>query len=130
MRAFLLPLVFCISPLAAASSCPASEDMSRADLIGTWQAQIDGHPATVVHIGPHPESSGSVRGHLERAGRRIEIAGDVGDGELTLEESENGSTISAAWLGDVVEGSCAREIRGAWKAEGAAAERGFVLKKR
>ena len=57
------------------------------------------------------------------------LAGDVDDGELTLEESVNGQNISATWLGDVVEGSCGREIRGTWKAEGQAAWRGFVLRK-
>jgi hypothetical protein len=33
------------------------------------------------------------------------------------------------WLGDVVEGSCGREIRGAWKAEGSATQIQFVLRK-
>ena len=57
------------------------------------------------------------------------MAGDVDEGEFTLEESQDGVRISATWLGDVVEGSCGREIRGTWKAEGTATGRPFVLKK-
>ena len=34
-----------------------------------------------------------------------------------MEESIDGTHISATWLGDVVEGSCGREIRGTWQAE-------------
>ena len=39
------------------------------------------------------------------------LVGDVDDGQLTLEESLDGKRISATWVGEVVEGSCAREIR-------------------
>lgn len=115
------------APAFASPACPQGQ---HAGLPGAWHASIEGFAETVVTLEPHPEYAGSVRGHTERAGRRIFVAGDVDDGELTLEESENGTNISAAWLGDAVEGSCGREFRGVWKAEGAPAGRPFVLRKR
>ena len=45
------------------------------------------------------------------------LAGDVHKGEFTLEESADGKRISAVWTGDVVEGSCGKEIRGTWQEE-------------
>ena len=110
-------------------ACPAAADVSQPHLIGTWHASIEGLPTATLHLAKHPEYAATLRGHLERGGRRIEVAGDVGDGELTLEESDDGRRISAAWLGDVVDGSCGREIRGVWKAEGAPQERPFVLRR-
>lgn len=113
-----------------AAECPHMEDVSQAHLLGEWQAQVEGAAAVRITLGKHPEFADTVRGFLEREGRRVEVAGDVADGELTLEESEDGKRISALWLGDVVEGACGREIRGSWKAEGAGAERPFVMRKR
>jgi hypothetical protein len=38
--------------------------------------------------------------------------------------------ISGTWLGDVVDGSCGREIRGTWSADGQGKDaRTFVLRK-
>jgi hypothetical protein len=42
------------------------------------------------------------------------VAGDVDDGVLTLEESADGTTISATWLGEVVPGSCGKTLKGQW----------------
>jgi hypothetical protein len=115
---------------AHAADCPAPDEVAQTQLLGTWQASIEGlASATTVTLVKHPEFAETVRGHLERGGQRIELAGDVDNGDFTLEESANGRNISATWLGEVVEGSCGREIRGTWKAEGANEERPFVLKK-
>ena len=70
-----------------------------------------------------------MRGALNREGERAQVAGDLDDGEFTLEESADGSDIAAVWLGDVVEGSCGREIRGTWKADGDPRQFQFVLRK-
>lgn len=60
----------------------------------------------------------SVRGQVEHqqgaTALRALASGDVDDGQLTLEESLNGTNISATWIGQVVEGSCGKEIRGTW----------------
>ena len=114
---------------AHAADCPAPSDVSQAHLLGTWQASIEGQAPLTLRLAKDPEYAETLRGDLERAGVRIELAGDVDDGDFTLEESANGRNISATWLGEVVEGSCGREIRGTWKAEGAADARPFVLRK-
>lgn len=114
---------------AQAAECPHPEQVAQAHLLGVWQAQVEGAAAVRITLSKHPEFAQTVRGFFERAGRRVEVAGDVVDGELTLEESQDGARISAVWLGDVVEGSCGREIRGTWKAEGAPIERPFVMTK-
>lgn len=118
-----------LASCAPALACPAAGQAAQAHLLGVWHAQVEGAAAVAVTLAQHPEYAQTVRGFLERGGRRIDVAGDVVDGEFTLEESEDGARISATWLGDVVEGSCAREIRGTWKAEGAPFERPFVLRK-
>ena len=114
---------------AHAADCPAASDVSQAQLLGTWQATIEGQAPVTLQLAKDPEFAETVRGHLERDGKSIELAGDVDDGDFTLEESANGRNISATWLGEVVDGSCGREIRGTWKAEGAPGERPFVLRK-
>jgi hypothetical protein len=119
-----------IAAAARAAACPSAADVAQAHLLGEWQAQFEGAAPQSVTLGKHAEFAETVRGFIEREGRRIAVAGDVDDGDLTLEESEDGVRISAVWLGEVVEGSCGREIRGTWKAESATDERKFVLKKR
>ncbi len=66
---------------------------------------------------------------------RLLVSGDVDAGELTLEESINGTNISATWIGQVVAGSCGKEIRGTWNnappspSAPSAAPTPFVLRK-
>lgn len=128
-RLAALALAACALPVLAA--CPEASEVKRDDLLGLWRAQFeDGAPGATLLLEKHPESGASVRGAINRDGQRALLAGDVVDGEFTLEESVNGTNISAVWLGDLVEGSCGREIRGAWKAEGDARQVQFVLKKR
>jgi hypothetical protein len=113
-----------------AASCPKAHEMSQRHLLGLWRAEFDGiaQGATIL-LEKHPEYAESVRGQVNRNGERAEVSGDVDDGEFTLEESENGSNISATWLGDVVEGSCGREIRGTWQSEAEKRPYPFVLRK-
>jgi hypothetical protein len=113
-----------------AMPCPKADEVAQKDLLGRWRAEFEGLPqgATLV-LKKHPEFAETLRGAIDRNGERAQLAGDVEDGELTLEESVNGTNISAVWLGDVVEGSCGREIRGAWKAEGNPRQYQFILRK-
>ena len=115
---------------AAAIACPQATAVGRQHLLGLWRAEFEGLPqgATLL-LEAHPEFAESVRGAINRNGERALVAGDVEDGEFTLEESLNGTNISAVWVGDVAEGSCGREIRGAWKAEGKPRQWPFVLRK-
>jgi len=121
---------FAQSPAPAAPvACPKAQDATHLHLLGTWKAEVEGRPAAVIVLRQHPDLAESVRGTVLRAGRETETSGDVDEGEFTLEESADGVHISAVWLGDVVEGSCAREIRGTWQADGERATHPFVLRK-
>lgn len=111
-------------------ACPHASEATQAVLLGTWRAEFEGPgPAGTLVLEKHPLYRESFRGTIERDGERRALAGDVEDGEFTLEESADGIRIAATWIGEVVEGSCGREIRGSWKAEGEPAGRGFILRK-
>ena len=113
-----------------AVACPKAHEVAQAHLLGMWRAEFEGltQGATLL-LEKHPELTDSVRGAVNRNGERAEVAGDVDEGEFTLEESENGVNISATWMGDVVEGSCGREIRGTWQAERDRRAHNFILRK-
>ena len=115
---------------SVAAACPKAHEVTHAHLLGMWRAEFDGlaQGATLL-LEKHPELGESVRGRVNRNGERAEVAGDVDEGEFTLEESETGVNISATWMGDGVEGSCGREIRGTWQAERDRRSHGFVLRK-
>ena len=112
-------------------ACPKPVEVTHEHLLGLWRAEFEGlaQGATLL-LERHPELKESVRGAVNRNGERAEVAGDVDEGEFTLEESTNGTRIAATWLGDVVEGSCGREIRGTWQATGDVRQWNFVLTKR
>jgi hypothetical protein len=123
-------LALCVGTAAAQEACPHASEVRQADLVGLWKAEFDG----VGHVGmllleKHALYSESFSGAINRNGERRRLAGDVEDGEFTMEESADGVRIAATWLGEVVEGSCGREIRGTWTAEGDQAGRAFVLRK-
>ena len=94
--------------------------MGHQHLQGLWHAELQGvapgADATVatLQLGPHPELAQSVRGTAQRQGLTAQVSGDIDGGDLTLEESVNGTNISATWTGQVVDGSCGKEIRGTW----------------
>jgi hypothetical protein len=118
------------SPLAAEPACPAAEEITHVQLLGLWRASFDGlDQGATLSLQSHPELAESVRGTIDRAGDKALVAGDVGDGEFTLEESVDGVGISATWTGTVIDGSCGREIRGDWQAARDATARPFVLRK-
>ena len=97
----------------SSAACPAAVDMSHLHLQGHWRAELQATAAT-LQLGPHPELAHSVRGTVQHGGTTAQVSGDVDDGDLTLEESINGTNISATWTGRVVDGSCGKEIRGSW----------------
>ena len=117
--------------------------MEQQHLQGVWQAQFPAAPASsaspdvsgqpgslvVLRLHPHPELAASVRGTVQRGGATAQVTGDVHEGGLTLEESTDGVRISATWLGDVVENSCAKEIHGTWNTNTPETSTPFVLRK-
>jgi hypothetical protein len=130
MRAIGLALLACAAPAWAQGDCPHASEVTARHLFGLWRAEFvgQGHVGTLL-LEQHALYAASVSGTINRNGERSRLAGDVEDGEFTLEESADGQRIAAAWLGEVVEGSCGREIRGTWKAEGDAQTYPFVLRK-
>jgi hypothetical protein len=99
-------------------------------MLGLWRAEFEGLPggATLL-LEKNAQYADSFSGAINRGGERARVAGDVEDGEFTLEESADGLRIGAVWIGDVVEGSCGREIRGNWQATKAKDAHAFVLRK-
>ncbi len=97
------------------AACPTPAQVTPLHLYGLWRAEVYGQPGAPPLFGKHAELAGSVMGAVNRDGVRTQCAGDVdNDGTFTLEESDNGQTISATWSGTVVEGSCGKEIKGIW----------------
>ena len=125
--------------IQAIAACPTPAQVTPLHLYGLWRAEFDGLSGATLLIEKHPELSGSVSGAVNRDGVRSLCAGDVDDGEFTLEESDNGQTISATWSGTVIDNSCGKEIRGTWikslsttatnAALGLASNHRFVLRK-
>lgn len=118
-------------PAASASpACPAPGQMEARHLFGLWRVDVEGEqqPFTVL-FEKHPETDDRVYGGINRQGRQSLLAGDVDDGVLALDESDDGLQISAVWSGNVVAGSCGKEIRGTWTNLKTDKESGFVLRK-
>ncbi|WP_278534458.1 hypothetical protein [Delftia acidovorans] len=110
--------------------CLDDEEMKDSQLQGEWTGTVEGQSQPVrLQLGPHPQWKGNVKGTIARGADTRPMVGDVADDHITLEESADGKRITATWLGDVVEGSCAREIRGNFIEGDDAAPRPFVLRK-
>lgn len=121
-------------------TCPASaSDMSTEMLYGTWQARIDDAPAVdIVTLGKHPDYDG-VRGTITRDGARsgdavarstAQLAGDVdAEGQLAIDESQDGHSISGVWVGTLQPGSCGKQFRGTWRNAADESTHPFVLQK-
>ena len=118
------------APAPGAAPCPAAMDTAASDLYGLWSVRFSNPAASAtLLLERHPDYAESVSGVISRDGAKAFIAGDVEDGEFTLEESADGLRIGANWSGRVVEGSCGREIQGEWKNAADGAARAFTLRK-
>jgi hypothetical protein len=123
LHLFILPWALAAAtpfaqPAAAPAACPRAAETGQPHLIGLWRAEFDGLPrGASVLMEKHPDDEGRVSGAINRDGARSRLAGDVHRGEFSMEESADGTHISGVWTGDVVEGSCGREIRGVWQEE-------------
>ncbi len=118
---------------AGAAACPAPADMGPAHLWGLWRVSFEGGgsaPTTAtVLFEKHPERTESVRGAINRDSVQSLLAGDVDDGVLTLDESDDGLQIAATWSGNVADTSCGKEFTGIWRRSKDNTERSFVLRK-
>lgn len=103
--------------------------MEQPELLGRWLAEVQGQAGPItLELRPHPEWSGTVKGEIRRPGGSAIVVGDVDKGVLSMEESSDGKRTTGTWSGDVVEGSCGREIRGEWTDQNEHSHR-FTLRK-
>jgi hypothetical protein len=126
------------SNTASQATCIDASDVGALQLYGLWRAEwpaAAGQPALTATLlfERHPELKDSVFGTIRRETmghpQMAQLAGDVDDGDFTLEESVDGRSISAVWTGRVVEESCGKEITGTWTRSADPTPRSFVLRK-
>jgi hypothetical protein len=117
----------------ALQACPAAKDLINTDLFGAWVLELQNPAgaliATRLTIKRNPEFAESLAGAFELGGQRHEVFGDIEDGALDLEESNNGKDIIAIWKGQVSAGSCGQAITGTRRLVATQAEQRFVLRR-
>ena len=114
-----------------APACPESaSEMPAQWLYGYWTARIEGQEAATVVLERHPLYDG-VRGSILRTGKApAQLAGDIDpEGQLALDESQDGKSISASWSGALKAGSCGKEFTGSWYRSSDDSHHAFVLRK-
>lgn len=117
-------------PPLPARTCPAPEEVTPLHLYGLWLVRFDGLPGTAtLWLQKSQNHAEGVGGSIERAGERALVAGEVDEGEFTLEESTDGQRIAATWTGKVSDDACGMEIQGTWTRAGDSASYPFVLRK-
>ncbi len=130
MKRIAALLVAAMAGAALAQPCPHASEVQQSDMLGLWRAELEGvGPVGTLLLQRHALYSESFSGWIERKGERRQLAGDIEDGEFTLEESADGVHIAANWVGELVEGSCGREARGVWTVDGEKSGKPFVLRK-
>ena len=141
-RALLFACAAVLIPLAAAAQAPATPaspdcgptaQLKAPQIYGLWRVGFTGlsdglPPVAMMLLERHAEFSESLAGFISRdlgaaagnpkiAGHsaKARLAGDLEDGIFVLDESSDNISITGTWNGEVVAGSCARQIRGVWK---------------
>ena len=122
-------------PGGAPVACPTPAEMQAVHLYGLWRARFDGlATGATLLFERNPDHPDGVRGQVRREDahgivRMDWVAGDVDDGDFTLEESSDGRRIAATWIGTISEDSCGKEIRGTWTPAQGGTSHPFVLRK-
>jgi hypothetical protein len=109
-------------------SCPAAKDLVNTDLFGAWTLELQSN-TTRLTMERNPEFAESLAGNFLIGSVRHEVFGDIEDGSLDLEESNNGKDIIAIWKGRVQEGSCGKAISGQRRLTSSGVEQSFVLRR-
>lgn len=111
------------------AACLTEKQLSAPHIYGHWRVRYKPAPAglpaeAAMHLEKHAEFSESVAGFVTRQlgaalpgghAPRAQLAGDLENGFLTLDESSNGISITGTWNGEMVEGSCGKKFTGTWK---------------
>jgi len=112
--------------------CPAdARDLPPGALYGRWEARIEGQDGpAIVQLHKHPDYNG-VQGSVARSGQpAARLAGDIdSDGALSLDESQDGRTISATWSAPLRVGSCGNTFEGSWRNAADDSVHAFTLQK-
>jgi hypothetical protein len=120
----------CASGQNDAPSCSTAEAVGPQHLLGQWRAEISGQPGVaVVQFDQDPEQDDSLVGHITRGRQVSELAAEVQHGEFSMEESADGTRISATWAGQLTKAACGREIKGLWTDAHTDQSHPFVLRK-
>jgi hypothetical protein len=105
-------------------ACPTPQAIISTDLYGVWNVELgsaDGaapssSPSSqqrgLVRFEQNPEFEDSIAGWFELGNTTVYVAGDIDEGQFSLEESDDGKRISAVWEGSIAEGSCGKTITG------------------
>jgi hypothetical protein len=112
------------------ADCTQGEaELASSALLGFWRAEFEGMAAATLLLEQSRDYAQGLSGAIHRDSGNALLAGDLDDGAFTLEESYDGSRISATWDGSIVPGSCGREIRGDWNDTQSGQVRAFVLRR-
>lgn len=119
------------------ADCPPAAQLKAAQLFGLWSVRFTAPPAgypdrATMLLERHAEFSDSLAGMVGRdldqlprpsAGLKpkAQLAGDLDEGMLLLDESSDGVSITGTWNGEMVPGSCGKSFRGQWKDTSSAA---------
>jgi hypothetical protein len=110
-------------------ACPTATQLSAPQIYGQWRVRFTPAPAglpaeALMRLEKHAEFSESVAGAVLRDlgtartgghAPRAQLAGDLENGFLTLDESSNGISITGTWNGELVKESCGKKFTGLWK---------------
>lgn len=123
------------TPTTTVAPCPAPLEVSTAHLYGIWHVTfhdgalpsddaIDANrqvsARTTILFERHPEHDDSLRGAMKPIGSAqspsatgtVWLSGDLEDGELILDESDNGQRISAVWVAHPSAKGCGKVFKG------------------
>lgn len=115
---------------ASGAACVAPDQVTLHHLYGLWRAEFQGlAQGGTLLLERHRELSESFSGTINRNGDKALLSGDIDEGQFTMDESADGTRISATWSGEVVGSSCGREIRGEWRRANESQSLTFVLRK-
>ena len=114
---------------ANSTPCFAAAEILAVHLHGAWQVELQTSPqaadkATTPASPPagpvrasmlltkNPDYDDSLGGWLQWSQQKVSVVGDIDNGSFSLEESDDGTRISAVWEGEIVPGSCGKAITG------------------
>ena len=133
LSALLIAQAVCAQTKPTPAPC-ANAPLKFNDLLGQWQVQwpndLAGEPGHArLVFASNPEFADSLLGLLDVGSKRHEMAGDLEEDLLTLEESSDGKSISANWSLRATPERCGKELTGTWVRASDGQQRAVVLRR-